>query len=73
MVTKVLNVRIPEEQYEKLEETVKARNYTSKAEFIRELLRQVFDDYTRFLHKKAEIDRKKHLSLEEYGKTRGLE
>ena len=70
-VTKTLNLRIPVEQYEELEEIVKARHYTSKAEYIRELLRQALDEYTEFLHEKA--DREEHIPLREYGKSRGLE
>ena len=72
-VTKTLNIRIPNEQYEELEEIVKARHYTSKAEYIRELLRQSLDEYTEFLHEKAERDEEKHIPLREYGKSRGLE
>ncbi len=71
--TKTLNVRIPNEQYEELEEIVRVRHYTSKAEYIRELLRQALDDYTEFLHEKAEKDKEKHISLKEYGNSRGLE
>ena len=47
--------------------------YTSKAEIIRELLRERFDDFSVYLYKKAEKDIEKHSSLEEYGKSRGLE
>lgn len=72
-VTKTLNIRIPKEQYEELEGIVRARHYTSKAEYIRELLRQALDEYTEFLHKKAERDKEKHISLKEYGESRGLE
>ena len=72
-VTKTLNIRIPKEQYEELEEIVRVRHYTSKGEYIRELLRQALDDYTEFLHEKAERDKEKHISLKEYGNIRGLE
>lgn len=71
--TKTLNVRITEEQYEELEDLVERGDYTSKAEFIRELIRERVDDFSRFLHQKAEKDREEHISLEEYGETRGLE
>ena len=71
--TKTLNVRITEGQYEEMEELVDRGEYTSKAEFIRELLREKFDDFSSYLYEKAEKDRKKHISLEEYGKKRGLE
>ena len=71
--TKTLNVRITEEQYEELEELVERGDYTSKAEFIREIIRERVDDFSRFLHEKAEKDKDKHISLEEYGETRGLE
>ncbi len=71
--TKTLNIRIPNEQYEELEEIIKARHYTSKAEYIRELLRKSLDEYTELLHKKAEKDKEKHITLKEYGKSRGLE
>lgn len=71
--TKTLNVRITDGQYEELEEFVERGEYTSKAEFIRELLREKFDEFSVYLHTKAEKDREKHTSLEEYGKSRGLE
>jgi Arc/MetJ-type ribon-helix-helix transcriptional regulator len=72
-MTKTLNVRITEAQYEELEELVGRGDYTSKGEFIRELLREKFDDFSSYLHEKAERDRNKHISLNEYGKSRGLE
>lgn len=71
--TRTLNVRITETQYEELEELVERGEYTSKGEFIRELLREKFDDFSSYLHEKAERDRDKHISLEEYGRSRGLE
>ncbi len=71
--TKTLNIRIPKEQYEELEEIVKVRHYTSKAEYIRELLRHAMDEYTELLHEKVERDKEKHVPLEEYGRSRGLE
>ncbi len=71
--TKTLNVRITEEQYEELEDLVKRGNYTSKAEFIREMLRERFDSFSKYLHEKAEKEREEHISLEEYGESRGLE
>ncbi len=71
--TKTLNIRIPNEQYEELEEIVKARHYTSKAEYIRELLRNAMDEYIELLHEKVERDKEKHVALEEYGKSRELE
>ncbi|UCF07443.1 MAG: ribbon-helix-helix protein, CopG family [Thermoplasmata archaeon] len=71
-MSKTLNVRITETQYEELEELVERGDYTSKGEFIRELLRERFDDFSSYLHEKAERDRDKHISLEEYGKSRGL-
>ena len=70
--TKTLNVRITEEQYEELEELVDRGNYTSKAELIREMIRERFDDFSKYLHEKAEKEREKHISLEEYGESRGL-
>ena len=72
-MTKTLNVRITEAQYEELEELVGRGDYTSKGEFIRELLREKFDDFSFYLHEKAERDRDRHISLKEYGKSRGLE
>ena len=72
-VTKTLNLRIPVEQYEELEEIIKARHYTSKAEYIRELLRQALDEYTEVIYEKAERDRREHIPLGTYGKNRGLE
>ncbi|MFO8110114.1 MAG: ribbon-helix-helix domain-containing protein [Thermoplasmata archaeon] len=71
--TKTLNVRITESQYDELEELVQRGEYTSKGEFIRDLLREKFDAFSVYIHEKAEKDREKHISLEEYGKTRGLE
>ena len=71
--TKILNVRVTESQYDILDELVERGEYTSKGEFIRELLREKFDDFSVYLHVKAKKDRVKHISLEEYGKSRGLE
>lgn len=73
VTTKTLNVRITEAQYDELEELVERGEYTSKGEFIRELLRERFDDFSTYLHEKAERDRDKHVPLEDYGKSRGLE
>jgi Arc/MetJ-type ribon-helix-helix transcriptional regulator len=72
-MTKTLNVRITEAQYEELEELVGRGDYTSKGEFIRELLREKFDDFSSYLHEKADRDRDRHISLNDYGKSRGLE
>ena len=47
--------------------------YMSKGEFIRELLREKFDDFSSYLHEKAKKDKNEHISLEEYGRSRGLE
>jgi len=71
--TKTLNVRVTESQYDILDELVERGEYTSKGEFIRELLREKFDDFSVYLHEKAKKDRSKHISIEEYGKSRGLE
>ena len=71
--TKILNVRVTEGQFEELEAFIGRGEYTSKGEFIRELLREKFDDFSSYLHEKAEKDRHKHISLEEYGESRGLE
>jgi Arc/MetJ-type ribon-helix-helix transcriptional regulator len=71
--TRTLNIELTEKQYEELEELVERGEYISKDEFIREMLREKFDDFILYLHKKAEIDREKHIPLEEYGKSRGLE
>lgn len=71
--TKVLNVRITEKQYEELEELVEIEGYTSKDEFVRELLCEKINDFVSSLHEKAERDREKHILLETYGKSRGLE
>jgi len=73
VTTKTLNVRITEAQYGEIEELVERGEYTSKGEFVRELLRERFDDFSTYIHEKAERDRNKHISLEEYGRTRGLE
>jgi len=73
MATKTLNIRIPEEQYEEMEEVVKARHYTSKGEFIRELLREALDEYIEQLHAGVEKERNKYMSLREYGKKEDLE
>ena len=71
--TRTLNVRITEKQYEELEDLIERGEYTSKGEFIRELLREKFDEFASYLHKKAEKDREIHIPLEKYGKSRGLE
>jgi len=71
--TKTLNVRITENQHEELDALVERGDYTSKGEFIRELLREKFDDFSSYLHEKAARDRDNHISLEEYGRSRGLE
>jgi len=71
--TKTLNIRIPTEQYEELEDMVKARHFTSKGEYVRQLLRESLDEYSALLHEKAERDRGKYVPLSEYGKKKGLE
>ncbi len=73
VTTKTLNVRVPESLYEELNALVERGDYMSKGEFLRELLREKFDDFSSYLHEKAERDRDKHISLEEYGRSRGLE
>jgi len=73
VATKTLNVRITESQHEELDALVERGDYTSKGEFIRELLREKFDDFSSYLHEKAVRDRDKHISLEEYAKSRELE
>ena len=55
--TKTLNVRVTESQYDILDELVERGEYTSKGEFIRELLREKFDDFSVYLHEKAKKDR----------------
>ncbi|MFO7792754.1 MAG: hypothetical protein R6W73_07230 [Candidatus Saliniplasma sp.] len=50
-----------------MEELLERRDFTSKAEFIREIIRERVDDFSRFLHEIAEKDRDKHISIEEYG------
>ena len=73
VTTRTLNVRITEAQYEELEGIIERGEYTSKGEFIRELLREKFDDFSSYLHEKAKRDRDRHVSLKDYGKSRGLE
>ena len=73
VTTKTLNVRIPESIYEELNALVERGDYMSKGEFVREILREKFDDFSSYLHEKAEKDRDKHISLEDYGRSRGLE
>jgi len=73
MVTKTLNIRIPEEQYMELEEIVKVRHYTSKAEFVRELLREATDEYIEFVHREANTEKERYTPLRDYGKSKGLE
>ena len=73
MATKTLNIRIPEEQYMEMEELVNDRHYTSKAEFVRELLRGALDEYIKSMHKEVEEEREKYVPLREYGKKKGLE
>lgn len=71
--TRTLNIRIPTEQYEELEEIVQARHYTSKAEYIRELLRNSLDEYANHISEKAARDRSRHISIDDYAKNQGLE
>lgn len=71
--TKTLTVRITERQYEELEELANRGEYASTDEFIREMLREKFDDFISYLYQKAERDRQEHIPLEVYGKSRGLE
>ena len=71
--TKTLNIRISKEQYDEIDEIVKARHYTSKGEYVRQLLRESLDEYAAVLYNKAESDRDKHVPLKEYGKKKGLE
>lgn len=71
--TMTLNVRITQLQYQLLESMIERGQYTSKSEFIRELLRREMDDYSIFLHEKARKDRDKHIELLEFGKEWGLE
>jgi len=71
--TVTLNIRLPRSQYEKLEEMVALGDYTSKGEYIRELLRRELDELADFLYQRAMRDRDKHISLEEYGRKWGLE
>jgi Arc/MetJ-type ribon-helix-helix transcriptional regulator len=72
VATRTINVRIPEPYYEELNNLVESGEYLSKGEFIRELLREKFDDFSIYIHEKAKKDREKHISLEQYGKERGL-
>ncbi len=71
--TRTLNLRITKGQYEAIEELVESGEYTSKSEFIRELIRQSIDDFADYIREKAIRDRDKHISLEEYIESRGLE
>ena len=73
MATKTLNIRIPEEQYLEVEELVRDRHYTSKAELVRELLRGALDEYIESMHKEVDGEREKYVPLREYGKRKGLE
>ncbi|MEA1993328.1 MAG: ribbon-helix-helix domain-containing protein [Euryarchaeota archaeon] len=71
--TRTMNVRITEKQHEELEALVERGEYTSKGELIRELLREKFDEFSVYLHEKAEKDRNDHVPLEKYGRSQGLE
>ena len=71
--TMTLNVRITKAQYERLDALMARGHYTSKSEFIRELLRRELDDFSLFIHEKAHRDRDKHIPLEEFGKEWELE
>lgn len=66
--TKTLNIRIPKEQYDEIEEIVRARHYTSKGEYIRQLLRESIDEYAAVLHDKAQIEKDKYVPLNKYDK-----
>lgn len=69
---KTLNVKVPEGQYEEIEEIIRTRHYTSKAEFIRDLIRRFVHSYVEQLHAKAE-DEGAFTPLEEFGREEGLE
>ena len=71
--TMTLNVRITKTQYERLDILMSRGQYTSKSEFIRELLRRELDDFSVFIHEKARLDQDKHIPLEEFGKEWELE
>ena len=71
--TMTLNVRITKIQYERLDALLARGQYTSKSEFIRELLRRELDDFSIFIHEKARRDRDKHIPLGEFGEEWGLE
>lgn len=71
--TMTLNVRITKCQYEMLESLIERGQYTSKSEFIREILRKELDDFSIYLREKARRDREKHIDLDEFGKEWGLE
>ena len=71
--TKTLNVRVTLGQYERLEELVAQGAYTSKSEYIRELLRNSLDEFSRYLREKSILDRRLMVPLEEFGKSQGLE
>lgn len=72
MTMRTLNVKIPEEQYEEIEEIVRTQHYTSKAEFIRDLLRRSIHGYVAHLHEKAQ-DGDAFQELELFGEDEGLE
>lgn len=69
---KTLNVKVPDDQYDEIEEIVRTRNYTSKAEFIRDLLRRYVEGYVEDLHRRAARDGD-FQRLEEFGADEGLE
>lgn len=71
--TRTLNLRITEGQYEAIEELVENGEYTSKSEFIRELIRRSIDDFADYIREKAIRDRDKHTSLEEFAKRHGYD
>ncbi|MGD2248213.1 MAG: hypothetical protein PVF58_07375 [Candidatus Methanofastidiosia archaeon] len=66
-------VKLKEKIYEELEQLVERGEYTSIDECIKEMLQEKFDNFILYLHKKAEREKEKHIPLEEYGKSRGLE
>lgn len=71
--TRTLNLRITEGQYEAIEAIVESGQYTSKSEFVRELIRNSTDDFTVWLRQKARNEKELYVSLEEFGKEQGFE
>ncbi len=66
METKVLHVKVPEDQLEFLEDIVEENQYVSKSEMIREMIRKFINEYVSQEYKRFENEKKDFISWKEY-------